>query len=67
MSIGNNPTDFRMYVTDDGGQTWTITFVNAEPTAFYDCMSFFNHKDGLAVSDPPDGVHFRVIATMTVG
>ena len=63
MSIGNNPTDFRMYVTHDGGQTWAITFVNAEPTAFYDCMSFFNHKDGLAVSDPPDGVHFRVIAT----
>jgi photosystem II stability/assembly factor-like uncharacterized protein len=63
MSIGNNPTDFRMYVTHDGGQTWAITFVNAEPTAFYDCMSFFNRKDGLAVSDPPDGVHFRIIAT----
>jgi photosystem II stability/assembly factor-like uncharacterized protein len=63
MSIGNNPTDFRMYVTHDGGQTWTITFVNAEPTAFYDCMSFFNRKVGLAISDPPDGVHFRVIAT----
>jgi photosystem II stability/assembly factor-like uncharacterized protein len=63
MSIGNNPTDFRMYVTHDGGQTWAITFVNAEPTAFYDCMSFFNRKVGLAISDPPDGVHFRVIAT----
>jgi photosystem II stability/assembly factor-like uncharacterized protein len=63
MSIGNNPTDFRMYVTADGGQTWNITFVNTEPAAFYDCMSFFNRKDGLAVSDPLDGVHFRVIAT----
>jgi photosystem II stability/assembly factor-like uncharacterized protein len=63
MSIGDNPTDFRMYVTHDGGQSWDLTFVNAEPTAFYDCMSFFNRKDGLAVSDPPDGVHFRVIAT----
>ena len=63
MSIGNNPTDFRMYVTADGGRTWAITFVNTEPTAFYDCMSFFNRKDGLAVSDPPDGVHFRVLAT----
>jgi photosystem II stability/assembly factor-like uncharacterized protein len=63
MSIGDNPTDFRMYVTHDGGRSWAITFVNSEPTAFYDCMSFFNRKDGLAVSDPPDGVHFRVIAT----
>jgi photosystem II stability/assembly factor-like uncharacterized protein len=63
MSIGNNPGDFRMYVTHDGGQTWAITFVNSEPAAFYDCMSFFDRKRGLAVSDPPDGVHFRVIAT----
>jgi photosystem II stability/assembly factor-like uncharacterized protein len=63
MSIGNNTTDFRMYVTHDGGQSWDLTFVNAEPTAFYDCMTFLNRKVGLAISDPPDGVHFRVIAT----
>jgi photosystem II stability/assembly factor-like uncharacterized protein len=63
MSIGNNPTDFRMYVTADGGQTWTLTFANQEPTAFYDCMTFFDSRRGLALSDPPDGVHFRVIAT----
>jgi photosystem II stability/assembly factor-like uncharacterized protein len=63
MSIGDHTTDFRMYVTHDGGQSWDLTFVNAEPTAFYDCMTFFNSKRGLAVSDPPDGVHFRVIAT----
>jgi photosystem II stability/assembly factor-like uncharacterized protein len=67
MSIGDNPDDFRMYVTHDGGQSWALTFVNSEPTAFYDCMSFFNRKDGLAVSDPPDGVHFRVIATTDGG
>jgi photosystem II stability/assembly factor-like uncharacterized protein len=63
MSIGANTTDFRIYVTHDGGQSWDLTFVNSEPKAFYDCMSFFNRKDGLAISDPPDGVHFRVIAT----
>jgi photosystem II stability/assembly factor-like uncharacterized protein len=63
MSIGANPTDFRMYVTHDGGQSWDLTFVNAEPAAFYDCMTFFDRKRGLALSDPPDGVHFRVIAT----
>jgi photosystem II stability/assembly factor-like uncharacterized protein len=63
MSIGNNPTDFRIYVTHDGGQTWNLTFTNVEPTAFYDCMTFLDRKRGLALSDPPDGVHFRVIAT----
>jgi photosystem II stability/assembly factor-like uncharacterized protein len=63
MSIGANTTDFRIYVTHDGGQSWNLTFVNSEPTAFYDCMTFFNRKDGLAISDPPDGVRFRVIAT----
>ena len=63
MSIGNNPSDFRIYVTADGGQSWALTFVNSEPTAFYDCMTFFDSKRGLALSDPPDGLHFRVIAT----
>src|SRR5215471_12103396 len=40
MSIGNNPTDFRMYVTSDGGHTWAQTFTNTDPGAFYDCMTF---------------------------
>ena len=39
MSVGNS-TDFRIYVTSNGGQTWALTFVNQEPTAFYDCMTF---------------------------
>jgi photosystem II stability/assembly factor-like uncharacterized protein len=63
MSIGANPSDFRIYVTANGGQTWALTFVNSEPTAFYDCMTFFDSRRGLALSDPPDGRHFRVIAT----
>jgi photosystem II stability/assembly factor-like uncharacterized protein len=36
LSIGNNPTDFRIYKTEDGGATWTIQFENQNPTAFYD-------------------------------
>jgi photosystem II stability/assembly factor-like uncharacterized protein len=67
MSIGNNPTDFRIYVTHDGGASWDLTFVNTEPAAFYDCMTFFDQNRGLALSDPPDGVHFRVIATTDGG
>jgi photosystem II stability/assembly factor-like uncharacterized protein len=62
MSIGNNPTDFRMYVTSDGGAHWTQTFTNSQPTAFYDCMTFFDKKRGLAVSDPVNG-KFQIIST----
>jgi photosystem II stability/assembly factor-like uncharacterized protein len=62
LSIGNG-TDSRIYVTSDGGQTWALTFVNQEPLAFFDCMTFFDSRRGLALSDPPDGMHFRLIAT----
>src|SRR5262249_48947073 len=44
MSIGGFPTDFRIYVTSDGGQTWSITQQNTNPGAFYDCMTFFNSQ-----------------------
>jgi photosystem II stability/assembly factor-like uncharacterized protein len=62
LSIGPG-SDSRIYVTADGGQTWALTFVNPDPNAFYDCMTFFDDRRGLALSDPPDGQHFRVIAT----
>src|SRR5215204_661706 len=66
LSIGEG-TDSRIYRTTDGGQTWTLVFQNTEPTAFYDCMTFFNKKVGLALSDPPDGVKFRIIKTTDGG
>jgi photosystem II stability/assembly factor-like uncharacterized protein len=57
-------TDGRIYVTADGGQTWTLGFENQDPdpTVFYDCMTFFNRNRGLALSDPVGG-KFRIIAT----
>ena len=61
LSIGNG-TDSRVYVTSDGGASWTQTFSNDDPNAFYDCMTFFDRKRGLALSDPVDG-KFRIIAT----
>jgi photosystem II stability/assembly factor-like uncharacterized protein len=66
LSAGEGPNS-RIYVTADGGQHWTLTFVNDEPTAFYDCMTFFDNRRGLAVSDPPDGNKFRIIATSDGG
>jgi photosystem II stability/assembly factor-like uncharacterized protein len=62
LSIGSG-SDSRIYVTADGGQTWALTFVNPDPNAFFDCMTFYDSRRGLALSDPPDGLHFRVIAT----
>ena len=62
MSIGNTPDAFRIYRTENAGQTWTLVFQNAEPTAFYDCMAFFDKHRGLALSDPING-RFRILAT----
>jgi len=66
LSIGNG-SDSRIYVTTDAGQHWTLAFVNADPNAFYDCMTFFDNKRGLALSDPPDGIKFRIISTSDGG
>jgi photosystem II stability/assembly factor-like uncharacterized protein len=42
----------RVYRTTNGGQSWTLTFLNDDPNAFYDCMAFFDQDRGLALSDP---------------
>jgi photosystem II stability/assembly factor-like uncharacterized protein len=62
MSIGDTPDAFRIYRTTNGGQTWTLVFQNTEPTAFYDCMAFWDKHRGIAMSDPIDG-RFRILAT----
>jgi photosystem II stability/assembly factor-like uncharacterized protein len=63
LSVGDTPDAFRVYATADAGRHWTLGFQNDEPGAFYDCMTFFDRNRGLAVSDPPDGKKFRIIAT----
>ncbi|HEV8686467.1 MAG TPA: hypothetical protein VGQ84_04275 [Gaiellaceae bacterium] len=61
LSIGPGE-ESRFYVTSDAGRHWTLTFVNPDPRAFYDCMTFFDRSRGLALSDPVDD-RFRIIAT----
>ncbi len=56
MSIGDNPTDFRIYKTVNGGDTWTMQFQNQNPSAFYDCFAFWTPKRGIAHSDSVNGV-----------
>ena len=40
-----------IFRTTDGGATWNADFVNREPTAFYDCMAFWDDTHGFAFSD----------------
>ncbi|MFD8632747.1 WD40/YVTN/BNR-like repeat-containing protein [Streptomyces sp. NPDC059533] len=65
LSIGEGEAS-RVLRTEDGGATWTEAFRNPDPRAFYDCLTFFDHHHGLAVSDPVDG-KFRLLSTADGG
>ena len=56
QSIGNFPSDFRIYKTIDGGATWTMQFKNQTPGAFYDCFAFWTPNRGISHSDSVNGV-----------
>jgi photosystem II stability/assembly factor-like uncharacterized protein len=56
MSIGDNTTDFRIYKTIDGGESWKIQFTNETANAFYDCFAFWNPRRGITHSDSVNGV-----------
>src|SRR5260370_14827423 len=55
QSIGNNPTDFRIYKTEDGGATWTMQFQNQNPGAFYDCFAFWTPNRAISHSHSANG------------
>ena len=67
MSIGDNPTDFRVYKTLDGGATWTIQFENQNPSGFYDGFAFWTPQRGILHGDSINGVFpdFRTTNGMT--
>ncbi|HQR17533.1 MAG TPA: hypothetical protein PK948_04150 [Gemmatimonadales bacterium] len=50
MSAGNGAAS-RIYHSEDGGKNWTQQFRNGNSKAFYDCMSFWDDKHGIALSD----------------
>jgi photosystem II stability/assembly factor-like uncharacterized protein len=57
----------RIYVSRNDGRTWHLSFVNHDPSAFYDCLDMFpDGRHGLALSDPVAG-RFRILGTTDGG
>lgn len=54
MSAGSGDQS-RIYHTRDGGATWSLQFTNADSAAFYDCLTFFDARTGVAFSDASHG------------
>jgi photosystem II stability/assembly factor-like uncharacterized protein len=56
----------RLYVTRDGGQSFTTVWEDTTGEAFFDGMDFWNNRYGIAFSDPVDG-HFLILLTADGG
>jgi photosystem II stability/assembly factor-like uncharacterized protein len=54
------------FKTTDGGKTWKRKYMNNNPSIFFDGFSFFDRKNGIAISDPIDGKLY-LIATKDAG
>ena len=62
MSIGNTARRVPDVPDDERRPNLDADLPEPEPTAFYDCMTFFDRRRGLALSDPING-RFRILAT----
>ena len=56
LSIGDDPTNFQVYKTTDGGANWTTQFTNQIQAGFLDCIAFWDPDRGIAQDDSVDGV-----------
>jgi photosystem II stability/assembly factor-like uncharacterized protein len=65
LSIGNGPAS-RIYKTTDAGATWALQFMNDDPKAFYDAMSFWDAEHGIVMGDSIDG-QFCIMTTENGG
>ena len=50
----------RFFKTIDGGKSWDLVHFDEREGVFYDGMSFWNRKNGIAFSDPVDGKHLII-------
>jgi photosystem II stability/assembly factor-like uncharacterized protein len=56
LSIGDDPTNFQVYKTTDGGANWTTQFTNQIQAGFLDCIAFWDADRGIAQDDSVNGV-----------
>ena len=56
----------RVYKTVDGGESWKKVFEHPNEKSFFDALSFWDQKHGIAMSDPIDG-HVLLIETLDGG
>lgn len=56
----------RLYLTEDGGETFSTVWEDETGAAFFDALTFWNPLEGLAFSDPVDG-GFLVLLTFDGG
>ncbi len=61
MSIGPGDAS-NVYKTTDGGATWRRVFANAEPSGFWDAITFWDRRRGALFGDPVRG-RFQVFTT----
>ena len=65
MSIGPGAAS-NVYKTTDGGATWRRVFANAEPSGFWDAITFWDRSHGALFGDPVRG-RFQVFTTSDGG
>lgn len=44
-----------LYKSTDNGENWKIVHKDTHPDIFYDAMTFWNDKEGIAMGDPTEG------------
>jgi photosystem II stability/assembly factor-like uncharacterized protein len=59
MSAGSGPEN-RLYMTQDGGDTWVLQYQATDPRAFHDCFDFWTPKRALLFGDSFDD-HFTLL------
>ena len=55
-----------LYRSQNEGQTWELVYEDSDSLAFYNAMTFWNGKEGIAVGDPQEGC-LSVIKTQDGG
>ena len=53
----------RFFKTTNGGKTWSLIYYDDREGVFFDGMSFWNKKYGIAFSDPVGGHHLLIRTT----